>query len=50
MKYKINAYLAVLTVAVVGGAAALIIVHAAFATTFNVVLVDGSTNYSYMLQ
>lgn len=50
MMYRINAYFAVLCITVIGGAAVLLIVHAAFATTFNVVLVNGATSYSYFLQ
>lgn len=50
MTFKINTYFAILIVTIAGAAATLLIVHFAFASTFNVVLINGATGYTYFLQ
>lgn len=46
MKYKINAYFAVLAITVLGAGAALILIHIAYANTFSVTFTRGGVDYS----
>lgn len=46
MKYKINAYFAVLLVTVIGAGASLILMHVANANTFSVTFTRGGVDYS----
>jgi len=50
MRRQVNAYLAVLCITIVGAAATLLIVRVTFATTFNIVLVNGATGYAHFLE
>ena len=50
MAFKINTYFSALIIAIFGAAAALIIVHVAYANTFSIVLVNGATQYSVYLE
>lgn len=46
MKYKLNAYFAMLVIAVIGAGASLILIHVANANTFSVTFVRGGVDYS----
>lgn len=46
MKYRLNAYFAVLVITVIGAGASLILIHVANANTFSVTFVRGGIDYS----
>lgn len=46
MKYKINAYFAVLLVTIIGAGASLILIHVANANAFSVTFTRGGVDYS----
>lgn len=45
MKARINSYFAILLITIAGAAAALIIIHVANENTFNIIMVNGGTDY-----
>lgn len=46
MKYRLNAYFAVLVLAIIGSGASLIIIHVAYANTFAFTIVGGEANHA----
>lgn len=45
MKYKLNAYFAMLMVTIIGAGATLLIIHIAYANEFDITYASGATAY-----
>jgi len=45
MKYKLNSYFAVLLITIAGASASMLIIHVAFANTFQITMVSNQASY-----